>query len=84
MSQKARGVASPRVLTYLNSSSSLRMRTIGASTVGSACICAIASVHAAFTRVVRQDDQVGLALAFGRLALQHRVDRDVVLGQDGW
>ena len=37
--------------------------------------------HAAFAGVVRQDDQVGLALALGRLALQHRVDADAGAGQ---
>jgi hypothetical protein len=40
-------------------------------------------VHAALARVVGEDDQVGLALALGGLALQHGVDRNVVLGQDG-
>ena len=75
-----RGVAARAEVLQL--SSSLRMRTIGASTVGSACICASASFMRPSTRVVRQDDQVGLRLAFGALALQHRVDRDVVLGQD--
>jgi hypothetical protein len=40
-------------------SSSLRMRVIGASTVGKACI-GQGRVHGAFARVVRQDDQVGL------------------------
>ena len=55
---------------------------MGASTVGSACICAIALFMLPSTRVVGQDDHVGLRLALGRLALQHRVDRDAVLGQD--
>jgi hypothetical protein len=31
---------------------------------------------------VGQDDQVGLLLALGGFALQHRVDRDAVVGQD--
>ena len=39
--------------------------------------------HAAFNGVVGQDDHVGLALGFGGFALQHGVDGDVVLGQDG-
>ena len=54
---------------------------MGASTVGSACIRQ-RLVHLAFDGVVRQDDQVGLRLAFGGLTLQHGVDRDAVLGQD--
>ena len=45
-------------------SSSLRMDAIGASTVGSACICAIAaSMPRLRACVVRQDDDVGLVLA---------------------
>ena len=64
--------------------SSLRMRTIFASTVGSACIFGDRRRHATLDGVVRQDDDVGarLACAGGVRPLQQRVDRDAVLGED--
>ena len=39
-------------------------------------------LHAPFHGVVGEDDDVGLVLALGAFALQQRVDRDVVVGQD--
>lgn len=39
-------------------------------------------VGTAFLADMGQDDDVGFALTFGRLALQHRIDRDALVGQD--
>ena len=38
--------------------------------------------HAALGGFMGEDDQVGLALAFLRFVLEHRIDRDVALGED--
>ena len=38
--------------------------------------------HALLDRAVREQDDVGLLLAFGGLLLDHRVDRDLAIGED--
>ena len=66
---------------FRRANSSLRMRVIGASTVGRRLHLRDHFVHRAFAHAVGQDDQVGLLLALAGFALQHGIDADACVGQ---
>ena len=69
-----------RALHYC--SSSRRMRLTFPFWAGSASIFAIAASAALSLADVGEHDDVGLAFALFRLALQQRVDRDLLVGED--